>query len=921
VSSQNPDDLGEQPFVPVDLPTEETGGPAQGVTSPAAGPTQALTDTGQQPTQPLPAGTAPFAGDSLLSIKQQLVDLELVTEKEWQTAAATAGACDNALEILRRLEVMPTSLYRDADSNPTVLTTYQVKQIVNDRAKYLRLAHYVIRDQLGAGGMGEVLKAWNTVLRRTEAIKRMVLHSPAWSLAGAPIAQKRFEQEARVLAQLHQPTITTIYHAGFEQDCAFIAMEYVPGKTLRQLVQEANREEKPLEIPWIAQQALAIAQALQHAHERGVIHRDVKPGNIMISDRGELKVLDMGLARLLQPEVETESQSHLTRETPRMGTPEVMPPEQWADAHAVTPASDLYSLGCTLYFMLTGQMPFRGSDNRALMAAHLMEKPRPPSELRPGIPKELDEIVLKLLAKRQNERYTSADLLIRDLFPLTPTQKALTESSSRRLRAQRIAIGVGVLVIGAALWLASTFGPRPVEEQSKSGSTPQLTERERLRIHAETWLAEHQRANSAVWTDLQSLIDFVGHPGLLDRLENAEQLGTLQNDVTERTKQLWYERAQAELARWRHEFGDVWPDDSLAEFVRTRLPLTAIDNDESLAQLRPLIDAESWRRRFEGWLQNHRSKYALVWPDATELRDFARLQSGGPVGDKQAFERHRAGIEDKTRTVLRNLAAQFQSTFAGTDAEALASLDKLLGASRSVTGAQSDVLADDVYKPFAQSCENTIQSLAQIFSGPPLPAGDVTSDTVEARVFLHMYGWLLGVGAAEKQRHERLLNVQVLVDGKNVTHVPVGKAFSLTARSEKPGYITILVFGSDDDQNLFLYTEHVPPQKTVTLLPKVEPNPEQKGSADRIVVYLTDRNPIDDLPPELKKAPWKTFHSNRVLFRTPQQLQKLRSLFQSETLFGSLMDDIWTGTPTPLVRSNGTVGYWDVVSFAIHVKR
>ena len=254
------------------------------------------------------------------------------------------------------------------------LTKFQVEQIQNGLAERLRLQHYVILERIGAGGMGEVFLARNLKLPRLEAIKTILNSGQPGSMdSGLTVGVEHFQREIEALTELNHRCLTTIHHADTYEGVVFLAMEYVSGRDLKRVVEDAKAKGEQVPVWWAVQRIMAAADGLGDAHWRGYIHRDVKPNNIMITDDDQVKVLDLGLAKVVTPDLGKDSR--LTQMAMGLGTPSVMPPEQWADAAAVTPASDIYSLGCTFFYLLTGQMPFQASNMRELMYCHMSEPP------------------------------------------------------------------------------------------------------------------------------------------------------------------------------------------------------------------------------------------------------------------------------------------------------------------------------------------------------------------------------------------------------------------------------------------------------------------------------------------------------------------------------------------------------------------
>jgi serine/threonine protein kinase len=257
---------------------------------------------------------------------------------------------------------------------------------------------YEISSTLGRGGMAEVYLGTDHVLGRPIAVK--VLGSQ-FSKDNSFVA--RFRREAQSAAALNHPNVVSVFDTGSDDGTHFIVMEYVQGKTLSQVIRQAGplMPERAVEI------VIAVAEALAFAHRNGIIHRDVKPGNIMLTPSGDVKVMDFGIARA------TASES-LTQTATVLGTATYFSPEQ-AQGEAVDARSDIYSLGCVLYEMLTGQPPFTGETPVSVAYKHVKEEPVPPSRLNRDVPPDLDAIVLKCLAKNPANRYQSADELVQDL--------------------------------------------------------------------------------------------------------------------------------------------------------------------------------------------------------------------------------------------------------------------------------------------------------------------------------------------------------------------------------------------------------------------------------------------------------------------------------------------------------------------------
>ncbi len=294
-----------------------------------------------------------------------------------------------------------------------LLTPYQLKRIIDGKAAGLVLGQYRILDVLGGGGFGQVFKASHTVLDRVVALKLMTA-----DYCRSRLLKDVFRRELAAVRRLNHPNIASTCDANIIDGTLFLAMEYVPGTTLDRFV----RDNKNLSLAQVCSIMLQVCHGLQHAHENGVIHRDIKPDNILVARSGgsgdtqciSVKVIDFGLARL-QPQGDQPTGTLLVEAGAIVGTPAFMSPEQAQDPHSADSRSDLYSLGCTFYYLLTGRFPFEGSSPRITLELHSVQNARPVRELRPEVPVGLAAIVARLMAKQPGDRYQSAAELIEAL--------------------------------------------------------------------------------------------------------------------------------------------------------------------------------------------------------------------------------------------------------------------------------------------------------------------------------------------------------------------------------------------------------------------------------------------------------------------------------------------------------------------------
>jgi WD40 repeat protein/serine/threonine protein kinase len=274
------------------------------------------------------------------------------------------------------------------------LTRYQLNQIAAGRGKELHVAQYIILDRLGEGGMGQVFKARHAHMGRLVALK--VVRKEKLDSA---VAVERFYKEVQAAAKLTHPNIVIAFDAGKTGNTHYFSMEFVDGPDLSQLV----RKNGPLPVRQVCDFIRQAALGLEHAHEQGMVHRDIKPSNLLVT-RGNspvVKILDMGLARLGDT---FEKERGLTKMGQVIGTPDYLAPEQAIDARKVDIRADVYSLGCTLFFLLTGRAPYHAESLAQLLLKHQMEPPPPLREVRPDVPAVLETIVQQMMAKKPEQR-------------------------------------------------------------------------------------------------------------------------------------------------------------------------------------------------------------------------------------------------------------------------------------------------------------------------------------------------------------------------------------------------------------------------------------------------------------------------------------------------------------------------------------
>ncbi len=267
-----------------------------------------------------------------------------------------------------------------------------------------RLGDFDLLQYVGGGGMGKVFRAWDTRLCRDVALKIL---SPEHAADQETV--RRFQNEAQSAARLDHDNIARVYHVGEDRGLHYIVFEFIEGVNVRNLVETKG----PLSLAEAVSYTLQVADALAHASERNVVHRDIKPSNLLITPAGQAKLIDMGLARLLEVD---PAVADLTASGVTLGTFDYISPEQARDPRNTDVRSDIYSLGCTFFFMLTGRPPFLGGTMLQKLLQHQADPPPDLHQFRPELSEDVDRILRKMLAKDPRHRYSSPLELVNDLL-------------------------------------------------------------------------------------------------------------------------------------------------------------------------------------------------------------------------------------------------------------------------------------------------------------------------------------------------------------------------------------------------------------------------------------------------------------------------------------------------------------------------
>lgn len=346
----------------------------------------------------------PAAADRDQFLKH-LKDSGLIPQRDWRRVVEALPKTDRGRVAARALVELG------------VLTKFQAELLLVGKTSGFFLGQYKILDAIGQGGMGRVFKALHQTMNRTVALKVLTPQ-----LVSTSKAQKLFKREVRAAAQLQHPHIVTAYDANQVHGRHYLVLEYVDGPNLHQLVQKQGPIPVPLACEMIRQAALG----LQHAHERGMVHRDIKPANLLVqkptpSQPFLVKILDFGLARLHERDGDGKKNTILNKDNTILGTPDFLSPEQSRNLNQVDIRSDLYSLGCTFYYLLTAEVPYPGGATLEKLYRHNTEPPVPLETYRQDVPDEVAAILDRMMAKKPEDRFQTPLAVAEALAPYSQT--------------------------------------------------------------------------------------------------------------------------------------------------------------------------------------------------------------------------------------------------------------------------------------------------------------------------------------------------------------------------------------------------------------------------------------------------------------------------------------------------------------------
>ena len=403
------------------------------------------------------------------------------------------------------------------------VTKFQAGRIATGQAVGLVLGKYVIQDKIGEGGMGEVFVAEHRRMKRPVVVKIL----PA-SATESEYLIRRFQREVEAAAKLQHPNIVTAYDADEEDGIHFLVMEYVEGQSLGDLM----ARDGPFSVEQALSCVLQAAYGLEYAHTQGIVHRDIKPNNLLLSTKGEVKILDMGLARIDDgtttiSAADDGDDSARTQVNQILGTIEYMSPEQVDDSSGVDGRSDIYSLGCTLYRLLTDEPPFWGDTIVKMLLAH---RTKPVPRLRdklPHVPAELDDVLQRMMAKLPENRYQTVAELVKDLQGCAQALQDLPLSARLRDSGDSDVFETDTRVIEAD---SADAVPRRGRRTSERTVDILATEETQAGMMLDEPLSVHEtRATVAVGIDLGTTLSALAY---LDDLGRPQVLSNLEGDKT-----------------------------------------------------------------------------------------------------------------------------------------------------------------------------------------------------------------------------------------------------------------------------------------------------------------------------------------------------------------------------------------------------
>jgi serine/threonine protein kinase len=401
----------------------------------------------------------------VFEVRDKSLNKSVFQQSALASGLLTQEELDEAIELIRSSDRKHDRPINDERLSKKLvalgrLNRWQAEQLREGRTTF-NLGPYHIIDSIGQGGMGQVFKAEHSIMNRVVAVKVLPKHK------STPEAIAGFAREIRTQAQLDHENLVRAYDAGHDRNVHFLVTEFVPGTDLRRLIRRQGR----LSMAAAANIITQASKGLAYAHNRGLIHRDVKPGNLLVTPDGHTKVSDLGLAGFFNEAEQTDIRGGKV-----VGTADYLAPEQITDPDRPTPVSDIYALGCTLYYAVTGKVPFPGGTARDKARNHCQTMPLDPRRLNAELSDEFVEVIADMMAKKPEERIQSAGEVITRLAPWANSE-SLALSHDVRVAAP-IPIPSGTRRAVAPQSVSDTepnFSIQPLDEPGQGDSPSQLS--------------------------------------------------------------------------------------------------------------------------------------------------------------------------------------------------------------------------------------------------------------------------------------------------------------------------------------------------------------------------------------------------------------------------------------------------------------
>ncbi|NIM15542.1 MAG: protein kinase [Candidatus Aminicenantes bacterium] len=481
------------------------------------------------------------------------------------------------------------------------------------------ISHYKILEKLGEGGMGVVYKAEDTKLKRTVALKFL----PPELMRDSE-AKERFLHEAQAAAALEHQHICNIYEIDESEDQIFIVMSCFEGQTLKEKI-----DTGPLKIDEALKIAAQAAEGLQAAHEKGIVHRDIKSANIMINEKGQVKIMDFGLAKL-------KGQTKITKEGTTLGTASYMSPEQ-AQGVDVDHRTDIWALAVVLYEMIAGQLPFKGEYEPAVIYSIMNEEPEPLTAIRTGVPMELERIINKALSKDPSKRYQHADDIMVDLRALLPLSSPLKSKVTSKVKPQRKWVTITAAII--FLLLAAGVGfllKKQTQEPVHDKTTGEIKTAQRKKIvvlpFENLGPPEDKYFADGITEEITSRLAAVSGLGVISRT-SAVQYNRKGKTMTQIGEDLGVDYVLEGTVRWDRGRGEK-------SRVRVTPQLIRVSDDTHL-----------WSERYDRVIQDiflvqsEIAKHVIHHLDITLLETEMRTLNARPTKNIEAYNAYLRGIE------------------------------------------------------------------------------------------------------------------------------------------------------------------------------------------------------------------------------------------------------------------------------------